>query len=100
MKKSSQHSIAWLISFIGGVVLGVLFARKKGEALRSELTQSQSADGLVGPVVLLKDEYIAMLQEVGIVFTQVIQTAEFQDACRKLTVLTKELLPRRESEDE
>ncbi len=98
MAKAKKQSLYWLWALIGGVVIGMFFAPKKGSVLRQELSEKGEQEGALGQLALLKDEYSAMLQEIGNVIEETLESPEVKQALVKITVLTKELLPRRENE--
>lgn len=99
MRKSTSTYVYCLVGLVIGAVVGVLFARKKGSDLRKELIEKHENDGVTDSLLLLKDEYVAMLHNIAGVITETVQTEEVQEAVHKLSVLTKELLPRREHEE-
>ncbi len=96
MNRHSHGSFGiWLASFIGGAVVALLFAKKKGKALRAELVETGETAGMWAQVLGMKNEFGSMLEEVQDVW----ESDEVQKALHQLVKLTKELLPRIEGED-
>ncbi|MBI4835870.1 MAG: hypothetical protein HY817_01280 [Candidatus Abawacabacteria bacterium] len=94
MKKHSLLTSWWLWGLFGGIMLGVLFAQKKGSVLRSQLATVKEKDGAWGQALWLKDEMIAMCQDIGETVDHAWHSKEIQSALHKIAELTKEWLPR------
>lgn len=95
MNRHSQGSFGvWLASFLGGAIVALLFARKKGATLRAELVETGETAGMWAQVVGMKNEFGSMLEEVQDVW----ESDEVQKAFHQLVKLTNELLPRIEGE--
>lgn len=62
MEKPAHSGHLWLWGVMTGLVLGMLFAPKKGSILRSQLSKAGS-EGIPAQANLLKDELAKMLQD-------------------------------------
>lgn len=91
-----NNATFWVLvaSFIAGMVISMSFARKKGSALRSQLKRTHAKSGNIASILLLKEEYMAMLDEVGASIDDLWHTEEIQTALHRMAELTKEPLPR------
>ena len=92
----TKTSLGWVlgISFVAGLLVSLFFAKKKGSVLRTQLKKVHATEGNLASIILLKDEYVALLDEIHTSIDDVWHTKEMQSALGRLGELTKELLPR------
>ena len=84
MEKPHNAGHLWIWGVVTGLVLGMLFAPKKGSVLRNQLSKA-GEDGVGAQANLIKDEFTKMLQEIGQSFQQIRESKQVHKLLDKIS---------------
>ncbi|MBP7057228.1 YtxH domain-containing protein [Candidatus Gracilibacteria bacterium] len=88
MEKSNHSGNFWLAGVLGGILLGMLFAPKKGSELRGQIAKAGSG-GTAKQLEVIKEEFVEMLHDMHDTVQSLKDSKQAQKLLKNITEYTK-----------